>query len=145
MKNLKDLNLSNYCITKDGEVYSLLSSKFLKKYKGSLNNWWRIYKVNLVSDTGKQVTKKIHRLVAETYIPNENNLPQVNHIDGDKLNNSVRNLEWVSPKSNSIHSMESNLRDPRNRNSKIKLAEKKTLSTQTEIRVNGFIIVMMCI
>ena len=127
MKNLKDLNLSNYCITKDGEVYSLLSSKFLKKYKGSLNAGGEYYRVNLVSDTGKQVTKKIHRLVAETYIPNENNLPQVNHIDGDKLNNSVRNLEWVSPKSNSIHSMENNLRDPRNRNSKIKLAEKEDI------------------
>ena len=125
MKNLKDLNLSNYCITKDGGVYSLLSSKFLKKAKGTVNSGGEYYRVNLVNDEGKQVTKKIHRLVAETYIPNEKNLPQVNHIDGDKLNNSVRNLEWCCPKSNSIHAMQNNLRDPRNRNSKIKLVEKE--------------------
>lgn len=127
MKNLKDLNLSNYCITKDGEVYSLLSSKFLKKYKGTVNSGGEYYRVNLVNDDGKQVTKKIHRLVAEAYIPNEDNLPQVNHIDGDKLNNSVRNLEWCTPKSNSIHSMENNLRDPRNRNDKIKLIDKSSI------------------
>ena len=125
MKNLKDLNLSNYCITKDGEVYSLLSSKFLKKAKGNITSGGEYYRVNLINDDGKQVTKKIHRLVAEAYIPNTDNLPQVNHIDGNKLNNSVKNLEWCSPKTNSIHAMENNLRDPRNRNSKIKLADKE--------------------
>ena len=128
MKNLKDLNLSNYCITKDGEVYSLLSSKFLKKYVGSIASGGEYYKVHLVSDSGKHVTKKVHRLVAETYIPNDDdNKTQVNHIDGNKLNNSVRNLEWVSPKENSLHSMENNLRDPRNRNEKIKLINKEDI------------------
>lgn len=45
-------------------------------------------------------TFKIHRLVATHYIPNPNNLPQVDHIDGDKTNNSVDNLEWVSNEEN---------------------------------------------
>ena len=53
----------------------------------------------------KIITIKIHRAVAENFIPNPDNLPQVNHIDGNKRNNCVNNLEWVTAKQNVIHAV----------------------------------------
>lgn len=54
----------------------------------------------LQSGTGKQVY--LHRLIAQTFVPNPENLPCVNHIDGNKHNNSTSNLEWVSQRDNVI-------------------------------------------
>lgn len=52
------------------------------------------------SVNGKKVDRKIHRLVAQTFIPNPDNLPEVNHIDCDPTNNCVDNLEWISHQEN---------------------------------------------
>lgn len=61
------------------------------------------YSVGLLIN-GKPKTKRVHRIVAETFIPNPENLSHVDHIDEDKSNNSVSNLRWLSAKNNSIHS-----------------------------------------
>lgn len=60
------------------------------------------YYINIYIN-GKHSTPRIHRLVAKAFIPNLENKPQINHIDGDKSNNSINNLEWVTNQENQIH------------------------------------------
>lgn len=62
-----------------------------------------------LSKKGKQTTYSIHRLVAHHFIYNPDGLPQVNHKDGDKLNNNVNNLEWVTGQENVTHARQNGL------------------------------------
>jgi DNA-binding XRE family transcriptional regulator len=57
----------------------------------------------------QKALKRVNRLVAFAFIPNENNLLEVNHIDGNKLNNYVENLEWVTNSENKIHAYKTGL------------------------------------
>lgn len=61
------------------------------------------YYQTVLYKNGKAKTVTVHRLVAEAFIPNPDNLPQVNHIDHNPLNNKVDNLEWCTAKYNSNH------------------------------------------
>lgn len=83
----------------------LLKDKILK----SNDDCSKGYLVVSLSKENKHKNYKIHRLVAETFIPNPNNYPQVNHIDGDKHNNNINNLEWCSCKQNIKHAWENGL------------------------------------
>ena len=68
------------------------------------------YKHITLSKDNVQKTAVVHRLVASAFIENPLGLPQINHKDGDKSNNSVSNLEWVTQKENNRHAINSNLR-----------------------------------
>lgn len=73
-----------------------------KQVKGYICN--EGYKIVYLSvDSCKRMVKKVHRLVAEAFIPNPNNFPQINHKDENRLNNSVQNLEWCDAKYNANH------------------------------------------
>lgn len=61
------------------------------------------YKTVMLCKNGKKRRVTVHRLVAETFIPNPNNLPQVNHKDENKINNTVNNLEWCTVLYNNLY------------------------------------------
>lgn len=70
------------------------------------------YKVVGLWKNNKATAKTVHRLVALAFIPNPENKPCVNHIDGNKQNNHVSNLEWVTYSENTVHSFENRLQIP---------------------------------
>ena len=90
-----------YFVTREGKVYSTHHSKG-NKPKELKQRGGRYKAVTLTNGQKKQ--KSVHRLVAEAFILNPDNLPQVNHIDENKLNNHVDNLEWVTASQNQNHS-----------------------------------------
>lgn len=63
------------------------------------------YKTVNLWNNGQKKTYKIHRLVAKTFIPNPNNYLVINHIDENKMNNDISNLEWCTQKHNILHSV----------------------------------------
>ena len=85
------------------------TSKILKQVNNSKNINNNYFIVALVSPSGERKNKSIHRIMCETFLPNPKNKAHVNHIDGNKLNNSISNLEWATEKENSQHAVDSGL------------------------------------
>ncbi len=112
-----------YQISNFGNIKSL--SRLCKNNNGSFIKKETILKQNLInnyygvrlSKDNVQTTKKIHRLLAEHFIENTLSLPQVNHKDGIKTNNSLSNLEWCDASYNQIHAIKHGL-VPKTRNRK---------------------------
>ena len=92
MKTLKLNNKEypNYLVSTDGLIYSKKSKKYLKPFK--VGNYYCV----TICDKGRYVTDGVHRIVASTYLPNPDNKECVHHIDEDRENNNVDNLEWMS-------------------------------------------------
>ncbi len=101
----KPIKFPNYRINKYGQIRSLRKNKMLKPVRPNKSGY---YEVGLTNDFATKdlysnhISCLIHKLVAHTFILNENfnKYSQVNHIDGNCLNNFVGNLEWVTPSEN---------------------------------------------
>lgn len=77
--------------------------------KPSLGQWG--YEQVTLRKEGNKKTVRVNRIIAQTFIPNPNNLPQVNHIDGNKTNNCVDNLEWCNASHNMKHCFDNRMSD----------------------------------
>ena len=87
-----------YKINKKGEIWSC----FLKRFLSLCINQDGYYKYTLCKDNIKKYVLA-HREVAKQFIPNPNNLPLIDHIDRNRLNNNVDNLRWVSMRQNQLN------------------------------------------
>ena len=101
MKYKKVSNYENYFVYEDGRVFSTYLNDFLKPTIDADG----YYKVRLYNN-GKQKQFLISRLVAKAFIPNPNKFPMVNHINLDRLDNRVSNLEWINNIGNINHAIE---------------------------------------
>lgn len=97
VKDIKDFE-GIYQIDETGRLFSLVSNQYLKP---AIN---RGYRVITLWNKGKSKQFRYARLYATYFLPNPNNLPLINHIDGNKLNDSLDNLEWCTPQENTVHS-----------------------------------------
>ena len=98
-------SFENYCVTKNGDVYSKKHKIYLKQ--STLDTGYK--QVSLCRDN-KVYSKLVHRLVLESYIPNYENKPQDNHINGIKNDNRLENLEWNTRSENQKHSIKIGIR-----------------------------------
>lgn len=129
-RNIK--NYEGYQVSNLGRVRSFNKTTFSKIHgvrhwknrilKERLDSKNKMLSVQLYKD-GKGRSYLIHRLVAQAFIPNLENKPQVNHIDGNRFNNKVSNLEWCTSKENNLHALRNNLNKTQ---IKVKIQDKET-------------------
>ncbi len=104
MKKIKDFN---YSITEQGRIFSHYRNRFLINVLINFHG----YKYIPLWKNGKRFMKKVHRLIAQAYIPNPYDKPFINHINGIKTDNSLKNLEWCTYLENMKHAHETKLID----------------------------------
>ena len=107
---------SLYEVNENGEIRSLYhwnGHKYEKRKKPYIlkqTNTTTVYKKVELAKDGKKKSLKVHRLVANAFIPNPMNKPYINHIDGNPINNCVENLEWCTQHENVVHAYETGLK-----------------------------------
>lgn len=121
----------NYYVTDDGRIWSEKSNKFLSQHQDK-DGYMKVRMGSFDIDPGKTHTFSVHRLVLENFNPIKGmeNL-QVNHIDGDKTNNNLSNLEWVTCKENIQHAIDNNLRAKVNGAAKLTPDQVKEIYTRS--------------
>lgn len=105
-KIIIDGNETNYSVSTNGEIKNDNTDKILSQ------RTQQGYKHITLTINKKAKSCRVHRLVATAFIPNPENKPYVNHIDGIRSNNNVTNLEWVTPAENTQHAVRTGLMQP---------------------------------
>lgn len=93
-----------YKVSNDGEIWSILSGRKLKPYLSPQG-----YEIVSLWKDSKPTKMTVHRIVATVFLDNPDGKPEVNHIDGNKTNNKVENLEWVTKSENMKHAFNNGL------------------------------------
>lgn len=126
-----------YTINDKGEIFSDNSGKMLSRNKPGTT--YQI--INFMTIDGKKQTFRVHRLVMMAFKPIENTEKfEVNHIDGDKTNNSLDNLEWCSSKENQKHAFKTGLQQPRKgEQSNFSKLTQKDIELIFELRAQGWL------
>lgn len=130
LKTIKDF--PRYQISDTGIVFDTHRQRAICRWIDTVG----YYQCILMDDDKKKHYKRVHRLVAQSFIPNPENFPQVNHKDGNKLNNSVGNLEWVTNSYNTQHGYDNGLYHSKHRSHTINVYTKdgNYLATYQSIR-----------
>lgn len=126
------IGFERYLVNSVGQIYDTKKQKNICQWIDNVG----YYQCNLYDNDGKKYYKRVHRIVAEAFIPNPDNLKQVNHIDGNKRNNNITNLEWTTNSKNTQHGYDNNLYKYKSRSHQINVYNKNGayLSTYKSIR-----------
>jgi len=128
---MKSSMFSGYTVYENGDVYNKYGKKMASHDNG------RGYQVVWLTLPERRKIFGVHRLVALCFIDNPEDLPEVNHIDGDKLNNHVSNLEWVTRGENIKHSFDNQLRSATGENNARCLTDESTVRKVCHLLESG--------
>lgn len=121
-----------YLVNEDGQIKSIRNDRLGRHYADHImtphldKNGYLIVHFRKGEAGEKSLSFRVARAVALAFIPNPDNKPEVNHKDGDKTNNKVTNLEWVTAKENHHHARNTGLREYRYNHTVIEQIDKQT-------------------